>query len=268
MERTAEGRQLRNAAAGLFALCCVTAFSCAVWAQASSGQGGANLPPLSKECGEANSRETPLPNSARALIKTKRLKILAIGASSVSIMGGFREGNSPLLEQLLERMIDGLDVEIINRGVSGELAYDAAKRLKVEVALTQPDVVLWQVGTNDAFAQVPVEDFQDVVADMVRWLKTHNVDVVLVGLHYMKRLVKDPHYQAMRASLQHIANTENVPRIGRYEAAELLTRTLRETGRRDPSEFGSSEAGYNCMAQYVARAIAVGLYAKEELPPR
>lgn len=230
-------------------------------AQGTNAQPQLQLPPLAKECGEQASKETPLPNSARALQKTKKLKILAIGSSSMSIMGGLRD--PPLLEQLLERMVAGLDVQIINRGVSGELADDAAARLKVEVALTQPDIVLWQVGTNDAFAQVPVEEFQESVGDMVRWLKQHNVDVILVGLHYVKNLLKNPHYQAIRASLQHIANVENVPRIGRYEATEFIQRTLKETGQRDPSEFGgSNEAAYNCMAQYVARAIAAGLFAK------
>jgi acyl-CoA thioesterase I len=250
-------------AAGV-ALVFSAALSVAARAQATTGEGTMDLPPLAKECGEANASTMALPNSARALATTKKLKILAIGASS-AILGGMREGNPPLLEQLLERTIAGLDVEIINRGVSGELAGDAAKRLKVEVALNQPDVVLWQVGTNDAFAQVPVEEFQETVGEMVRWLKEHNTDVILVGLHYMKNLVKDPHYQAMRASLQHIANTENVPRIGRYEAMEVLARTLRENGRRDPGEFGSSETAYDCMARYVARVIAVGLFAK---PPK
>ena len=70
------------------------------------------------------------------------------------------------------------------------------------MALNHPDIVLWQVGTNDAFAQVPVESFQLTVSNTVRWLKAHNVDVILVGLHYMKQLAKDPHYQAIRASLQ------------------------------------------------------------------
>ncbi|MET0194602.1 MAG: GDSL-type esterase/lipase family protein [Hyphomicrobiaceae bacterium] len=243
------------------------ALSFAVWAQATTGQGDTDFPPLAKECGEASTSVMALPNSARALANTKKLKILAIGASSASILGGMREGSPPLLEQLLERTVAGLDVEIVNRGVSGELAGDAAKRLKVEVALNQPDVVLWQVGTNDAFAQVPVEEFQETVGEMVRWLKEHNTDVILVGLHYMKNLAKDPHYQAMRASLQHIANTENVPRIGRYEAMEILARTLRENGRRDPGEFGSTESAYDCMARYVARVIAVGLFAKAPKKP-
>ena len=76
------------------------------------------------------------------------------------MLGWRREGSPPLLEQILERTIKGLDVEIINRGFSGELAEAAGKRIKIEVALNHPDIVLWQVGTNDAFAQVPVESFQ------------------------------------------------------------------------------------------------------------
>jgi lysophospholipase L1-like esterase len=265
---TAASKRLTYATAAVVALVFGAALSCAAWAQATTGQRQPDLAPLAKECGEANAGAMPLLNSARALAKDKKVKILAIGASSASLVGSTGEGSQPLLEQLLERMIAGLDVEIINRGVSGELAADAAKRLKVEVALNQPDLVLWQVGTNDAFAQVPVEEFQETVGEMVRWLKEHNVDVILVGLHYMKNLVKDPHYQAIRASLQHITNAENVPRVGRYEAMEVIARTLRENGRPDPADFGSTESAYNCMAQYVARVIAVGLFAKPSQHPK
>jgi lysophospholipase L1-like esterase len=178
-------------------------------------------------------------------------------------MLGQPRGDTPaLVEQILERSIKGLDVEIINRGFSGELAEAAGTRLKVEVALTHPDLVLWQVGTNDAFAQVPPEDFTLAVSNTVRWLKAHNIDVVLVGLHYLKQLAKDERYQAIRASLKRVAQAENVLTITRYEAMEMLARTTREGGGPDLRDFGVSEAAYNCMAQYVARAIAVGLYAK------
>jgi hypothetical protein len=92
------------------------------------------------------------------------------------------------------------------------------------------------------------------------------VDVILVGLHYMKQLTKDAHYQAIRASLQRITATESVLRLTRYEAMEVLARTMRESGRPEPRDFGLTEAGYHCMAQYVARAIAVGLFAKPPKP--
>ena len=132
------------------------------WAQGAAGkpETAPEPPAVAKECGETSVGVTPLPNSALALQKRKKIKILAIGASSAAVLGMGRDGNPPLLEQILERNIKGLDVEIINRGFSGELAEAAGERLKLEVALNQPDLVLWQVGTNDAFAQVPVDSFR------------------------------------------------------------------------------------------------------------
>jgi lysophospholipase L1-like esterase len=233
----------------------------------AAAQGTADLPPLPRECGDMRATDTLLPNSAVALQKRKQIRILAIGASSAAVLGGTREGRTPLLEKLLERGIKGLDVEIVDRGFSGELAEAAGSRLKVEVALTHPDIVLWQVGTNDALAQVPVERFQVAVSNTVRWLKEHNIDVILVGLHYVKPLAKDAHYQAIRASLRRVSTEENVLRVGRYEAMEVISRTLRDNGSPDARDFGFTEAGYNCMAQFVARAIAVGLYAKAPKPP-
>jgi lysophospholipase L1-like esterase len=221
-------------------------------------------PAVSKECGESGVTDRPLPNSAAALQQRKRIKILAIGASSTAVVGLGRNG-SPLLERILEKTVKGLDVEIINRGFSGELAEAAGDRIKIEVALNQPDIVLWQVGTNDAFAQVPVDSFESSVTDTVRWLKEHNVDVILVGLQYAKRLAKDTHYQAIRMSLRRVAIAENVLRIGRYEAMEVLARTMSATDRPVLEDFGLTEAGYNCMAQYIARTITVGIFAK---PPK
>lgn len=236
----------------------------------STGLAAEVSPPLiSKECGDSRVVDKPLPNSAAALQQHKRIKLLAIGSSSTAVLGLGRNG-SPLLERILERTIKGLDVEIVNRGFSGELAEAASERIRIEVALNNPDIVLWQVGTNDALAQVPADSFEQVVTDTVQWLKQHNVDVILVGLHYARSLAKNAHYQAIRASLRRVAQTENVLRLGRYEAMEVLSRTI-DTGSNRPvlEDFGMTEAGYNCMAQYLARTITVGLFAKapKRLPP-
>jgi acyl-CoA thioesterase I len=254
MARTTLGR-IAGAAA---AVACALAAASAVAAQSTPPE----PPPIGKECGEARASDAPLPNSAVALQQRKKIKILAIGASSAAVLGMGRGGTPPLLERILERAIKGLDVEIINRGFSGELAEATGERLKIEVALNHPDIVLWQVGTNDAFAHVPVESFQLSVSNTVRWLKAHNIDVILVGLHYTKRLAKDEHYQAIRASLRRVANAENVLRIGRYEAMEVLARTMQASGQLELEDFGLTETGFNCMAQYIARTITVGLFAR------
>jgi acyl-CoA thioesterase I len=231
-----------------------------VYAQA---QTEAKLPPLSKECqapAVINPPERPLPNTLKALKERKVIKILTIGATASA---GREEGNDfqSIIESTLEKTVPGLDVQIIDRGVSGELARDAARRMKPEVALTTPDLVLWQVGTNDASARIPVEDFREALVEGIRWLKEHDVDVVLVGLHYVIPLRKDEHYQSIRKALAQIADEEKVLLVKRYEAMEMIQH-MRE-GAAPPNEFVLTEAGYSCMAEYVVRAIASGIFVKK-----
>ena len=63
-----------------------------------------------KECGESRVSDTPLPNSAHAIQLRKKIKILAIGASSTAVIGMGRGGTPPLLERILERTMKGHDV--------------------------------------------------------------------------------------------------------------------------------------------------------------
>ena len=99
--------------------------------------------------------ESPLPNVAAALQKRRTVRILAIGDSAGRRQGGYTRQ----IERILKQVVKGADVVIINRGVSGELAANAALRIKNEVAMTSPDLVIWQVGTDDALAFVPLDEF-------------------------------------------------------------------------------------------------------------
>jgi hypothetical protein len=147
---------------------------------------------MSKSCQPGTSAladETALPNVAAALANRKPVRILAIGAAPgrVTSKGG---SYTDVIEAMLARAMQGIEVTIINRGVSGELAAGAAVRMRNEVALEEPNLVLWQVGTNDALAYVPVEEFAAVVSDQIAWLKEHKVDVVLVGLQFAHRVAR------------------------------------------------------------------------------
>jgi lysophospholipase L1-like esterase len=220
--------------------------------------------PLPKSC-EASvpfvDGSSPLPHLVAALKERKKIKILAIGATSASLRGPVSGGLYAVLERFLESTFKGLDVEVVHRGVSGELASDAGERIKTEVALENPDLVLWQLGTADALAQIPVEDFEDSIVRTIEWLKEHQVDVILVGVRYAANMAKDEHYQAIRAVTQKIARQQNVLRIARYEAEETMEKLRRQQG--EPlSEVEATEAGYSCLAEYLARAIAAGLFVK------
>ena len=203
------------------------------------------------------------------VLKTRKvIKILAIGASA----SGGREANDNsyygMIEAVLEKTIPGLDVKIVNKGISGELASDAAERLRTQVALVKPDLVLWQLGTHDALRQVPVDEFSATVTETLTWLKQHNVDVVLVGLHYLRRLATDPHYQAIRGALSRIADEHKVLRIGRYEAMQVIEQSRTRNDKSPPNEFSLTEAGYSCLAEYVVRAVTSGVFARNAVKPR
>lgn len=233
-----------------------------------SAQDPPSVAPLPKECdGSANpvTATAPLPSVAVALKTRKKLNILAVGGTAASHRGPVSGGNYAIVERFLELTFKGLDVEIIHRGVSGELAADAAERIKNEVALTHTDLVLWQLGTADALARVPIDEFKASVTEMLGWLKTHNVDVILVGMRYARNLAQDPMYQETRKVVRTIAKQHNVLRISRYEAEEALTQ-LRQRNGTELVAAQMTDADYGCIAEYIARAIVAGLFVKDPAP--
>jgi acyl-CoA thioesterase-1 len=185
------------------------------------------------------------------------VRILAIGNSAGRRHGGYTRQ----IERILKQVVKGADVVIINRGVSGELAANAALRIKNEVAMNSPDLVIWQVGTDDALAFVPLDEFAETVQSTITWLKEHQVDVVLAGLQYVDRVAQDDHYYRVRELLRQIAAKEHVMIIRRYEAMQFIA-AAQNAGGFGQDEFERTEAGYNCLAQYLASAITLGAFGK------
>jgi acyl-CoA thioesterase-1 len=264
MARTSQGKGIGTAAvAGVLAACLIAGTVLGEGRSPSPPTTAAPVPaPYSPECQGGTTdivAETPLPNVTAALQKRRTVRILAIGTAA----GGRRSGGyTKQVEHILKQVVKGADVVIVNRGVSGELAANAALRIKNEVALTTPDLVIWQVGTDDALAFVPLDEFQETVQSTIQWLKEHQVDVVLAGLQYVDRVSQDDHYYRVRELLRTIAAKEHVMIIRRYEAMQFIAATQQAGSGYGPDEFERTEAGYNCLAQYLASAITLGAFGR------
>ncbi len=259
MARTLETTRARATAAVV-----LTALALLTPAAAARAQDSLN-PRALRDCrsaDEAITAASPLPNVAAALQSRKTLRILTLGASPAAGRGIGRGGYTALIEQILEGAVKGLDVIMINRGVSGELAADAARRMQVEVALNEPDLVLWQVGTNDALAYVPVEDVEETVRNTVEWLRAHKVDAILVGLQFVNARLRDAHYIAVRDGLRELAAKENIIILRRDEAIQIIAQAANSGVESFPQDVERNEASYSCLAQYVARAITLGVFGK------
>lgn len=261
-------RPIRRASLAVALGFALTAFAFAQAAPPPAQGEAAPVTPFSKSCqpgASALGGETALPNVAAALASRKTVRILSMGAAPgrVTARGGSYTG---VIENILSQAMKGIEVTIINRGVSGELAAGAAIRMRNEVALEEPNLVLWQVGTNDALAYVPVDDFAAVLSEQIAWLKAHHVDLVIVGLQFTPRIMHDEHYVAIRNALRKIAGAENVPVVRFYEAMQIVNGAT-EGALPAAEDFERNEEGYNCLAQYVARAITLGVFAKN-MPSR
>jgi acyl-CoA thioesterase-1 len=229
--------------------------------------------PLSPPCAAPDveiAAPAALPHVAALLEKRGTLRILAIGSSSTAGLGASSGGMSypSRLEPILEQALKGIDIQIINRGVTGEVAEITADRIRSEVAIDKPDLVLWQLGTNDALTRVPPDEFETEVRDLLRWLKANNIDVVLVGMQYTTRLARDPSYAAIRESLHRIATEEKVLYVRRYDAMRFIALARANLQLMARDNFHLNDLGYQCMAEHVAHAVIASLYVKKPQPGR
>ena len=228
--------------------------------QQPAGTGTTTLQRLCSEGAETGFAPAQLPNTARALRDRKRLRVLALGSTPLNVRDQ-TQGHYALVEKMIESSLKGVDVEIIDRGVSGELARDGAERIRTEVALVNPDLVFWQVGVADALALTPADELKETLSHTVRWLKAHNIDVVLIGLRYQRSLAANEGFQRIRKVIRDVVREQGILRIGHYESIEALDRIRRQQGE-PTSELDLTDAGSNCLADFLSRALAVGLFAK------
>ena len=240
-------------------------------AQAPAGQAIVTPPALSPPC-EAPAADiaanAPLPNVAKALADHKPVQILAIGSAASASLGMDSGVQSyPVrLEGMLKDALKGVDVDIINRGTGGEVAQTSADRIRSEVALVKPDLVLWQLGTNDALARVDPDQFTDIVASTIDWLRDNNIDVVLVGLQYTTRFAKDESYYAIRKALEQIAKTKNILYVKRYDAMRFIAQTRAKVHLMASDNYHLSDLGTQCEAEHVARAMIANLFVRRFRP--
>jgi acyl-CoA thioesterase-1 len=197
----------------------------------------------------------------RAILANRPVRVVAIGSSStVGVGASSPRATYPVrLENDLEGVIEGLKVEMYSRGVSGEVAEGAAERLKLEVAEVKPDLVVWQVGTNDAVARIDVEVFGAELRDTLSWLAYHNIDVVLIDPQYIERLAKDPLYTGIVNEIATVASEMHVMLVNRYDAMADLARQNPGSSYLASDRFHLNDLGYRCMAEYATRAIVAGI---------
>ncbi len=203
-------------------------------------------------------RIAALPGFSAALESKKHVRIVAIGSSSTEGAGASSAAATypSQLHALLQLALPGDRFEVINLGIGGETAGKTVERLRRDIPGLSPDLVVWQVGTNDALNGVAIPDYEKTVRDALQFLKTGHYDTLLVGMQWTRKLAGNPNYVATRDATVHVAGLEGVTIVSRYDAMRKLADA---SGREDftgPDHLHMNDRGYRCLAEEVAVTLA------------
>jgi lysophospholipase L1-like esterase len=135
--------------------------------------------------------------------------------------------------------------------------------MKREVALERPDLVVWQVGTNDALGRVDVKRFKQGLRATLAWLNSQKIDVVLVDPQYGADLVKDEHYERVVKAIAEVAREARVLLVDRFEAMREVALQRGDGFYLTADKLHLNDKGHRCMAEQLARSIVAGLLAAE-----
>lgn len=203
---------------------------------------------------------------SRAAVARGRLTVLAMGSSSIEGVGASRRELSfvPLLEQGLERRLPGVEVTVVNKGIGGETARETAGRLEREIAAARPDLVIWQVGTNDMLRDRPMDD---VFADLRRGeaiLDGADVDVLLIDPQRLPEATTNPSFRGRNPMLGEVSRLLDLEgdRVGYavlHRFAAMGDWMGLERGGVGPDDLHLNDQGYACWAEVTAEGLATAL---------
>ncbi|MFG1347093.1 SGNH/GDSL hydrolase family protein [Xanthobacter autotrophicus DSM 431] len=214
-----------------------------------------------------------MPRGAQALREGRAVRILAIGSSSTSGVGASAGGNYP--SQLAGRLGEALGegkVEITNAGVGGESAPSTLSRLKSFLAQPAgPDLVIWQVGTNDVIFGGNPASLNALVLDGLGAIQAAGAAALVVDQQYFPGIANVERYEEFVAAVDGAARARGVPLLKRYAMTKAWAAQDPQGFRATLSwdSFHSNDAGYSCLADLLAPPIlsAVRGAGKPASPP-
>jgi acyl-CoA thioesterase-1 len=222
---------------------------------------GAPAQAASFSCREApimRSSATIAPLSSK-VAQGQPLAILAIGSSSTEGVGASAKDRTypARLQALLAKAWPKSQIEIVNAGIGGETAPQTLARMKTALAARHYDLVIWQVGTNDAVRGGDLDAFRAMVRDGITMVREAGPALAILDQQFFPS-VRDPQrYGAYVEAVGEIARREAVPVFARYAAMREWHRTDAEAFKTAlwTDGFHMSDAGYDCLARDMAAGL-------------
>ena len=200
----------------------------------------------------------PLPRTAARLKAGESIRIVAVGSSSTT--GLWVVGTGGTYPEVMQRELAALRprnrIEIVNSGRIGDTITGMIARFSRDVLAYAPDLIVWQLGTNDVAWGGRADGLKDLVIEGIRALKAGGADVVLMDLQYSPMVLATSQSSIMLTTIADAAKQE---RVGLFSRFALMRRSI-DAGL-SPSALvawdglHNSAAGYDCIGRALARTV-------------
>ncbi len=184
------------------------------------------------------------------------LTIVALGSSSTTGFGAFGSGSAfpDVMKQELLRLHPLAKIELINSGRIMENLGDNIARIDDDVLRYKPDLLVWQIGTNDVVWRGIADNAKEMLSNSVKRLKAAKTDVVLLDLQYAPLVLATTRYIRMEQIIADVADEQKVGHFPRF----LLMKRAIEAGVKGLVSWDglhNSAEGYKCIGVALAQMV-------------
>ena len=203
--------------------------------------------------------DRPLLRVGERLAAREPIKIVAIGSSSTAGAGASSPAASypSRLAVELGKLYLDVPITVLNRGINGQDAAEMIARFKHDVIDERPDLVIWQLGTNAALRDLPIEEVGKFTEQGIREVKTAGADILLVDPQFVPKVIDKPEAEGM---VRLIATTATKARVNVFRRFAIMQHWRERDGMSfdaftSPDGLHMNDWGYGCWAKLLSTAI-------------
>jgi lysophospholipase L1-like esterase len=152
--------------------------------------------------------------------------------------------------------VPNAQIELKNSGRVGDTIPDNIARFERDVLVFRPDLIVWQLGTNDIAWGGQAKGLDKLIARGVATLRSGGSDVILMDQQYSSQVLASSQYSLMQAIIADVARKEHIGLFSRFEVMRNSVKAgLSKEALVSWDGLHNSAEGYDCVGRALARAI-------------
>jgi lysophospholipase L1-like esterase len=221
-------------------------------------QGAAGAPSCATPL-ESSVIDAVLDRSAARVGAALPLTIVAMGSSSTKGTGASSPAMSypSRLEAELREHFPEVELRVLNRGRGGEDVGQEIARFDQDVFALDPDLVIWQVGTNAVLRRDELTNDEQGIRHGVGMIRERGIDLVLMDLQYAPRVLARPAWSEMERIIGETARRTHIGLFRRFEIMREWDRLhqFASMAMIGPDGLHMTDTSYGCIASQLAAAL-------------